>query len=169
MKHSAVNKIAGVTLIELLMVLVIVGILAGLAAPQFGGFMKQQALLAESKRITSLLKLARSEARARSAPVTLSRTAGSGWGNTIRLGEPATPLRTQEELIRTSESSGRVLAVDASFNGNTITFSPRGWVQSAFTIAICTSSTDSTNGRLIQVNRVGKINERSIGNESCTQ
>ena len=178
--NRLVNQTRGVTLIELMIVLVIVGIIAGLAGPQYGSLMKRKALLSESIRITSLLKLARSEARARGSYVVLSRIDGDDWSGEIEVyeslgvggvggGNKAFDAGTNDELIRQATESGRVLSADASLGDRFITFTPRGWVREPFKIAICTSSADSESGRFIEVNRVGKINEGPIGAEACDQ
>lgn len=181
MKFSFVKKISGVTMIELMIVIVIIGVLAGFAMPQFGGLIQKQSLLSESRRITSLLKLARSEARARATHVTISRGAAADWGGEITVYENIDMADEQynaavvagskgDEEIKVSVSAGRSLVADASFDTQYITFNPRGWVQSAFSIAVCSSATNKTSGRLIQVNRVGKIEEGPIDAAgSCTQ
>lgn len=180
--NRIVNQIRGVTLIEIMMVMVIIGILAGFAGPQFGDLMKKQSLLAESRRITTLLKLARSEARARGGHVVLSHVNGADWSGDLLLFHAvnstgdrdfiasANPdASNNDEQIRSVGASGRVLSVDSSLPGRFITFTPRGWATQAFTMAICNTGADSTDGRFIQVNRVGKILERPIGNDSCAQ
>ena len=174
--NRLVNQIRGITLIELMIVLAIVGIIAGLAGPQYGSLMKRKALLAESLRITSLLKLARSEARARGSYVVLSRSNGSDWARQIKLyesvgasGDREFDASANDELIRDATGSGRVISADASLDDRFITFTPRGWSKEPFAIAICTSATDSENGRIIRVNRVGKIKEESLGAEACDQ
>ncbi len=173
MNFSVRNKDSGVTFVELLVVIVIIGILAGFAVPQFGGLIKKQSLLSESRRITSLLKLARSEARARATFVTISRDEPGDWSDEIRIYENADladgeAIVAADEVIKVS-ISGRPLVADASFDTQYITFNPRGWVLSAFTIALCSSATDKNSGRLITVSRVGKITEESIADDSCTQ
>ena len=176
MNFSARNKETGVTFVELLIVIVIIGILAGFAVPQFGGLIQKQSLLSESRRITSLLKLARSEARARASYVTISRDDPGDWSDKISVYENASFLDGEafdvddDETIKISES-GRNLVADASFDTEYITFNPRGWVVvDAFTVALCSSATDKKSGRLITVNRVGKITEGPIdAADSCTQ
>ncbi len=166
MKHSALKRNSGVTFIELMIVVVIVGILAGLAAPQYGAFIDRTSLLSESRRITSLLKVARSEARSRGTLVVITGPADGNWAGELIVKESA-----GDEEVKISEGRGRV-AVDTSFDTNSVTFNSRGWVDSSgpFTIGICTSATNNTHGRLISVNRVGKITEGPLEDEaSCAQ
>lgn len=165
MNYSAPNQNTGVTFIELMIVVVIVGVLAGLATPQYGAFIERTSILSESRRITSLLKLARSEARSRGTPVVVTGPADANWAGEIKLKEVA-----GGDEVKISEGRGTVV-VDTSFDTNSITFNPRGWLSNEpLTIGICATATDNTHGRKISVNRVGKITEGPLQNdESCSQ
>lgn len=177
MIFSPPNKSSGVTFVELLIVVVIVGIIASFAVPQYGGLIKKQSLLSESRRMTSLLKLARSEARARGAHIMISRANNTDWSGTLTVYENADLDdgeafdATNDEVIKVSESAGRALVADASFDTQYLRFNPRGWVGGGaqISLALCASATDKKSGRLITVNRVGKITEGPIDDESCTQ
>ena len=134
--NRTVKQSRGVTLLELMIVLAIIGIIAGFAFPQYGGLMKRQGLLAESKRITSLLKLARSEARARASYVVLSKS-GASWSGNIQVYDAPGPSKgnrsfdagqdtsdaANDEMIRDANASGRVISADSSVN-EFITFGP---------------------------------------------
>ncbi|OED36350.1 type II secretion system protein GspH [Chromatiales bacterium (ex Bugula neritina AB1)] len=169
----------GVTLVELLMVVVIVGIMAGVAAPGFGSFMAERSVTAETRRLIGALKLARSEARARGGVVTLARTS-AGWDGEIRIYEdvsgansPFTP--TDDDLIRIEESAGR--SVDVVDNQGSvssdvwISFNSQGWLAETrpIVLAICAAALDESRGMYIEVNQVGKIRERRIAdsNKGC--
>lgn len=124
--------------------------------------------------MTSMLKLARSEARARGAHVMIARDADEDWSGRLSVYENVDrsngdDFKTGDEEIKVSASAGRALVADASIDGQYLRFNPRGWVGEEFSLALCASATDSTSGRLITVNRVGKITEGPIGDESCTQ
>ena len=58
----------GVTLVELLIVLVVTGILLGLATPNLSGVLQRNQLLGQANEIAAALSLARSEAISRGQP-----------------------------------------------------------------------------------------------------
>lgn len=64
----------GVTLIELIMVLVIMAVLLALAAPSFAEAIRDNRLASQANRIVYALNLARSEAVKRATPVTLCKS-----------------------------------------------------------------------------------------------
>ncbi len=172
----------GVTLIELLIIVVILGVLGGLAAPNFGSFISARSVEAETRRVISALKLARSEARARGATVTLARTA-AGWQGPITIYEDTTgpngPFAAPDELVKMATETGRnVVVLDDQATSSSvpsdvwISFNMKGWLAetSAITIALCAPGLPDSEGMYIAVNRVGKIRERPIGTDSrgCT-
>lgn len=79
------NKEQGLTLIELLFVLSIVGILASVAIPSFSQQMKQDRLVSNANQLQSVFKFARSEAAKRVKPIQLNEDAGD-WDIIINAG-----------------------------------------------------------------------------------
>jgi type IV fimbrial biogenesis protein FimT len=74
------SKASGFTVVEVLIVLVIVGVLAVLAAPSFSNIMASRSAKSAASELFSSLQRARSEAIARNANVTISPVSGS-WQN----------------------------------------------------------------------------------------
>jgi len=73
---------AGFTMIELLVALVIVGILAGLAAPSFKTLLQETRLSARYNNMTGAFRYARSEAVKRSSRITVcARATASSCSN----------------------------------------------------------------------------------------
>lgn len=70
------KKEQGLTLIELLFVLAIVGILASVAIPSFSQQMKQNRLVSNANQLQSIFKFARSEAAKRDRAIQLNENAG---------------------------------------------------------------------------------------------
>ncbi|ALS32943.1 type IV fimbrial biogenesis protein FimT [Pseudoalteromonas translucida KMM 520] len=66
-----VNKKAGFTLIEMMVVLGIIGILAVVAAPSFSSFIKRDRLVTNANQLHGIYKFARSEAIKRDQQVSL--------------------------------------------------------------------------------------------------
>ena len=59
---------------------------------------------------------------------------------------------------------------DAIDDGEFISFNLRGWLSDgetrAILIAVCSPVLDVSDGNYIEINRVGKIRERKIGNDT---
>ncbi len=174
MKFPALHNSRGITLIELLIVIVIVGVLAGLAGPNFSTLMAERSVAAETRRVISTLKLARSEARARGSIVTLSRAGSQDWSGPIDIYVDVTaanqPLNGADDLVRSEAPSNRsVSAVDDQDSSDTwISFNMKGWLAETnpVLIAICSDALDDSSGMYVAINRVGKIRERQIGFDS---
>ena len=71
---------SGFTLIEILVVLTLAGVLAGLAVPSFREFMASQRVKTASFDLVTALMMARSEAVKRNTSVSVSQATG-GWTN----------------------------------------------------------------------------------------
>jgi len=164
----------GITLIELMIVIAIIGILAGVAGPNFSAFMAERSVAAETRRVIGALKLARSEARARGATVTVSRANNQDWAGLIEVYVDITsdnhPRDPNDDLVRREDTSNRsVNAVDDQAAGDLwISFNAKGWLDETnpVLIALCSPTLDASEGMYIAINRVGKIRERPIGTDS---
>lgn len=74
MSLSAKQKNSGFTVIELMVVVVVVGVLASLAAPSFQAMIANNKIATYSEELTSAMNFARIEAVKRSTSVSLCRT-----------------------------------------------------------------------------------------------
>jgi type IV fimbrial biogenesis protein FimT len=73
------NKRAGFSLLELMVVIVIIGILAAVTVPNMGGWLGKRDLDSISRQIYSDFQRARSEAISRGRTVTIQINKGAGW------------------------------------------------------------------------------------------
>jgi type IV fimbrial biogenesis protein FimT len=104
----------GFTLIEILLVIVIMGIMATIAAPSFVAFTSSQKVKTASFDVYAALVFARSEAIKRRQNVTVTPEGGDwkdGW--TVTTPDPANPLNTLT-LRKQDPLSGVVFAGPAS-------------------------------------------------------
>ncbi|KGE04140.1 GspH/FimT family pseudopilin [Pseudohaliea rubra] len=83
-----VNRSRGFTLVELMITIVVLGILIGLAAPAFRGFVAEQRIRAASMDLQMALTMARSEAVKRNARIELQRSNGTDWSGGWRVPDP---------------------------------------------------------------------------------
>lgn len=175
------NKTLGFTLMELLISVLILGILAGVAVPQYSQMATKNRLVNESEKVLHYLIYARSEAVKNNANVTVSFSTGANWcvglsdsgacncttANSCTLTTNTSGGNaTVEKVINVSTSSGFSLTVDNSLNN--ADFDPlRGMLQKAN--APTTGTLTLSNGSIastINVNVLGRtdICSSSLGN-----
>jgi type IV fimbrial biogenesis protein FimT len=112
---------SGFTLIETLMVVVILAVLAGIAAPSMRAFMDSQVVKTPASDLYASLVLARSEAIKRNAAIDIVPTAtdwAQGWQ--VRLQsepDPTKALRTQNGYPRISIAASTAGTVTYGSNG----------------------------------------------------
>lgn len=143
----------GVTLIELLIGLTIVGVLLAIGLPSFSAYLQNAKLRHAAEGIRGGVQLARAEAIRRNLPVEFVLTAtavGSGIENTgvastagpnwmVRFKEPGATTYTLVEakpaVESTGQAAGTTSSITVSATQSTITFDPLGGT---------TSGTDTT-------------------------
>lgn len=184
MIYPTVKRWHGVSLIELMIVLAIFGIMIGVAAPDFGKFIAERRLSTETRRVIGALTVARSEARARGATVTVSR-GDDGWNDTLEIYEDVTYsslpgannefVPAQDDRIKRVSGVSRSIATDDNQGAADmwVAFNLRGWLNesSPVVIALCAPGLPVVDGIYIEINRVGKIRERKIDSDDvggCT-
>lgn len=150
---------SGLTFIELMIVLIIVGALIAVAAPSYSILVQRTKLKAFANSMVASVYLARSEAIKRNVPVRLcassdgSSCAGSGgWERGWVVMDP------NDVVIRHRQSltAGMVMYEQASVN--TMTFQPSGVASTSAVITLCQQSPPPpvTEEREIRVSSTGR-------------
>lgn len=171
------NRAFGYSLLEVMVVVAILAILAGLGAPSMGSWIERNQVRGQASTLSGLMRSARVEAITRNNSVTLSTSAGgSNWKGTIQMyldasgGNSAFDAADGDELIREMDLSGG----NGTIFGNTpaqnfISFTNEGRLDenSAVILAVCPQGGELTDGYQIDINIVGRVAE-SKGAEDCT-
>lgn len=175
------TQIRGITLIEVLVTITIIGVLLVVAVPSFQQFLDSRRLKNQAEAIADLLRLAKSEAvkqshvpaagNARVVTATVSPTAPwfVGLSNSIAACTGASDCRINEggtQVERFLGSSNRECA-DCTLTSPTtvvaITFSMRGVVLGAGTARTITVSSPLGRTLNINVSAVGRVSVCSTG------
>lgn len=146
----------GFTLVELMVVVSILAIILGAAAPSFRAFLEGQQLKGLAYDLTTDLFLARSEALKRNASVSIARS-GSSWSAGWTTAADGT-----HERISTRNASG--LAVTVSGAPASITFDANGRVSAPATEVRVTLTSNGAS-RCVELDLSGRARS-SVG--ACT-
>ncbi|WP_341328296.1 GspH/FimT family pseudopilin [Methylotuvimicrobium sp. KM2] len=157
MKHRSHQK--GFTLLELLVVVAIVGILAGLAAPSFNTMLERRRLVAATESVLSDLRWARSESIKQNRPVRATFTPGNPWGYSINVD----PVNTNEQIkpVWSNPNFPDTTLVQTNFAGNMVTFDPVRGTSNNGTISL--SSTPSGFQTQVVVSTLGRVRACAVG------
>ncbi len=164
----------GLTLIELMIVIILIAIGASLAAPSFSNIIRDTRLTTQANSLLSSLQLARSEAVSRGVQVSIRRTSSEwdgGWqvftdwdadGNFDGNANVTNCAVEQDCLLRTSAAmdAGYTLRTGNNYD-NWLAFLPSGLPVSSGglgndTFRLCDKSAKTEYSRSIIVNNTGR-------------
>ncbi len=147
------KKQFGLTMLELLVVMVIVAILASVAVPSFNETTKRNRMTANANEILSVLQLARAEALRRGGRVVVAASDGADWVNGVRLYFDVVNdnnfVDTDDEEIRIIGGFSDGAMISANGGSEALVFDSRGFVQPL--------DTDGTSGAIANAIEVLKI------------
>lgn len=153
---------SGFTLIELMVVLILVGIVAGIGIPAFQGTIQNGRITQATNSMLGLLQLARSEAVTRRAAITVCAssdqatcTASTSWEQGVVMLQGAT-------LIKVLPAAGADVTISGA--GNTLTYRTDGTLANAAAISIC-DDRGAGSSRQISITVIGQA--RSGANTTC--
>lgn len=120
MKPSGHSTTRGVTLIELMVGIALLGIIATLSLPSFTAFLDRSRLEGAIRSLDADLQWARGEAVKRNAPISITFTPGLNWSYVLTDASSPPPIKTTEG----SQFHNTTLQQPALGGGNTLTMQP---------------------------------------------
>ncbi|MGM0434181.1 MAG: pilus assembly FimT family protein [Pseudomonadota bacterium] len=134
----------GLTLVELLIVVVIVGVMATVALPAFDSFVDSNRLTSKTNDVVGALNYARSEASSRGDSVDIKPLGGS-WGDGL-------VVEFQGSTLTRIQTGNGV-----SFSGETLTFRGIGDVSDGNAKCFDISAVETGESRSVRVSPAGQI------------
>ena len=166
------GRARGFTLIELMTVILVVAILAGLSAPMFTTFTRNQRIKAATSELTYTLTLARSEALKRNADVVVTPDV-DGWefGWTVTTAGVADPLLTYTAPAFT-DSGGDLVSYLSISGPDDVTYNGAGRLVTALASPFELESADGPSAgaktRCITVDLSGLPRSRISSTGECS-
>ena len=169
------KKHNGFTLIELLIAVVILGIMASIAVPNFGTFVRSSQRSAAYNNLAGSINLARLEAIKRSRVVVLCASAdmnscqtstnadwNAGW--MVFVDDNGNGVLESPEIVLKREPAGPSAITITSTLGALISLAPRGRLRNQGTVLICDSGVDENAMALnLWVTGLGRLATDSDG------
>lgn len=118
--RPASRSARGVTLIELMVGIALLGIIATLSLPSFTAFLDRSRLEGAIRSLDADLQWARGEAVKRNAPITMTFTAGLNWSYALDDDSSARPIKTTEG----AQFHNTTMNLPALGGGNTLALQP---------------------------------------------
>ncbi len=170
----------GFTVIELMIVLVIAGILVTLGVPAMTNMIKDNRISAETNRLATSIRFARSEAIKRNQVVSIAKVSGSdkeweaGWEIYVDVsgdGNQAIDIEGGDILLRQESEAPTGLEVRSDDNGNRwLSYNSDGTLNEGGEAAeyfIC-DDRGAPEGAAVSISVTGRINVGAINGDSCT-
>ena len=139
----------GFTLVELMIVITLLAVVAGIAVPSFRGMVADNRIAASTNSVVSALNYARSEALREGRRVEVSPRSESDWSRGVSVTQG-------NNILRVTEAFNGQLQV----TGDSVSFRGNGLANESGVIRLC--SNDGSRGREVRVTLGGRINTTEV-------
>lgn len=168
----------GFTLIELMVVLAIVVVVMGIAAPSFKNSTENLRLVSHTSALLNTFTFARSEAIMRGTPVTVcasqngtSCAASYVWNTGWIIFPDPSMNKTVTTILRRQPALGGTNSIQSSSSASAVTFNRDGFATNlpatTVTFTIRTAPLDDKTTRCVAVTKTGRLTAQAKGVGNC--